>query len=168
MVHCQNNRARTKEEACFEKGMREQVISAGPVSTNANTDEHVTQLRDGGVGQHFLDVVLQASDGGGKQGRNRTHEGDDGHGQGAVHVQEAHARNHVDTGGNHRGRVNQGRHRRWASHGVGEPYVEGDLRRFAGGANEEEDAHQRKYRQAPKTLLVASSTSAGSSRNVRL
>ena len=50
------------------------------------------------------------------------------------------ARDHVDAGGDHGGRVDQGGDRRGAFHGVRQPDVERDLRGFAGGA---EDQQQR-------------------------
>jgi len=59
-----------------------------------------------------------------------------------MQVDTGHARHQVDAGRDHGGGVDQCRHRRRPGHGVGQPDVEWDLRRLAGGADEQQDAHQ--------------------------
>ena len=49
------------------------------------------------------------------------------------------ARDHVDAGRDHGGRVDERGDRRGAFHGVGEPDVERDLRGLAGGAEDEQE-----------------------------
>ena len=53
------------------------------------------------------------------------------------------AGDHVDAGGHHRRGVDQRRDRRRAGHGVGQPDVERDLRRLAGGADEQQQRRPR-------------------------
>ena len=43
-------------------------------------EEHVAELRDGGVGEHFLDVGLQHADRGGIESSDAPDERDDEHG----------------------------------------------------------------------------------------
>src|SRR6266478_6118788 len=43
-------------------------------------------------------------------------------------------RHHVKTGGDHRRGMNQRRHRSWAGHGIGQPNVQRQLRRFSASA----------------------------------
>ncbi len=60
-----------KEEQRLEEGMRHQVEHAGDVSAHAHRRDHKTQLADGGIGQHFLDIELADGDGGGEQSGQR-------------------------------------------------------------------------------------------------
>ena len=53
------------------------------------------------------------------------------------------AGDHVDAGGDHRGRVDERGDRRRAFHGVGQPDVERKLRALAGGAEEQAAARWR-------------------------
>ena len=46
------------------------------VVRHAAGHEHVAELRDRGVGQHFLDVVLSDADSGGEERRQRAHDSD--------------------------------------------------------------------------------------------
>ena len=112
--------------------------SARRERADAEGEEHVSQLRDGGVGQHALDVVLHQGDGGGKQ---RGECADDRHGlhrAGSKHEQRIRARHHVHAGGDHGRGVDQGGNRRGAFHGVGQPDVERKLRRLAACADEQQ------------------------------
>ena len=49
---------------------------------------------------------------------------------------------HVHAGGHHGGGVDQGADRGGAFHGIGQPGIEGDLGRFAGGPHEEQQGDQ--------------------------
>ena len=64
--------------------------------------------------------------------------------------ERARAHHHVDAGGDHRRRVDEGGDGRRAGHGVGQPDVEGNLRAFARGAQEQQQADDggRPYGQA--------------------
>ena len=63
-------------------------------------------------------------------------------GLGRVQIDAGQPRDHVDAGGHHRRRVDQRRDRRRAGHRVGQPDVQRDLRRLAGGADEQQDADE--------------------------
>ena len=112
----------------------------------ADAREHEAQLADRRVGQHLLEVVLGEPDDGREQRGDRADQGHDGHGRRRQQVEGVHARHHVDAGRHHGGGVDQRRDRRGAGHGVGQPDVKRDLRRLAGGADEQE---QRRPRTPP-------------------
>ena len=68
--------------------------------------------------------------------------------------EEAEAGHHVDAGGDHGRGVDQGRDRRRAGHGVGEPDVERDLGALAGRADEDQHADEREQGHAPERLVA--------------
>ena len=112
------------------------------VGTHTERQEHESQLRHGGVGQHLLDVGLHQRHRGGEERREHADHRDHLRGFGRHHVDARHARREIHTRRDHRGGVDQRRHRRGASHGVGEPHIQRNLRRFPGGAHEQQHPHQ--------------------------
>ena len=72
-----------EEEQRLEEGVGDQVEDAGGVGADAAGEEHVAELRDGGVGEDALDVVLHHADGGGEDRGGRADDGDDGERVGA-------------------------------------------------------------------------------------
>ena len=57
-----NDGASTEEEQRLEEGVRDEVEHADCGATDAEADHHVTELRDGGVGEDAFDVVLRDGD----------------------------------------------------------------------------------------------------------
>ena len=51
-----------QEEQRLEEGVGEEVEDAGGVGSDSAGQEHVAELRDGGVGEDALDVVLHDAD----------------------------------------------------------------------------------------------------------
>src|SRR6185312_8730655 len=51
-----NHRPGAEEEQCLEESVRHEMENAGGIRCYAAGQEHVAQLRDGGVGQHALDI----------------------------------------------------------------------------------------------------------------
>ena len=72
-----DDRTGGEEEQRLEEGVGEQMEDSGGVGSDSAGQEHVAELRDGGVGEHALDVVLHHADGGGDDRRRRTDDGDD-------------------------------------------------------------------------------------------
>ncbi len=145
--HAVDHAARTEEEEPLEECVRHQVEDAARVSADTHRQEHVAELADGRVGEHLLDVVLDEADGRGEDGGRRANRGHDVERGRRHRIEEAHPRDHVDAGRHHGGGVDQRRNRRRAGHGVGQPHVERNLRRLAGGADEQEQRRHRRDRR---------------------
>ena len=63
VMHTVDDASGTEEQAGFEERVSDQVENRGGVSPDAAGQEHVSDLADGGVGQHAFDVVLAGADG---------------------------------------------------------------------------------------------------------
>ncbi|MCY1238485.1 hypothetical protein D9M72_512260 [compost metagenome] len=73
-----NDRTGTQEQESLEEGVCEQVEDRCAIGADAERHEHVAELRAGRIGDDPLDVVLNETDGRGKEGRDRTDQRDDG------------------------------------------------------------------------------------------
>ncbi len=93
--------------------------------------EHVSKLRDRGVGKHTFDVVLHKT----HRCRKNRSECSDRHNDGQrdcrLRKQGSGARHHIDSRSDHRCSVDQGAYRRGAFHCIGEPNIQRKLRRFS-------------------------------------
>ena len=134
--------AGSEEQTSLEHGVGEQMEHTGHVAqlgvvvedgtmmtrqADAESHHHEGNLRDGGEGQHTLDVALGASHGSGIEGGDDTHHDDHRHGlRSVLNPQGEHAGNLEHTGDHHRGSMDEGRHRRGAFHGIGQPDVQGE------------------------------------------
>ena len=111
--HPVHHRPGAEEEPGLEEAVGEQVREAGRVADGPEPhgQHHVADLADRGVRQHLLDVVVGAADDRADQQRDRP---DDRHhelaGRGDV-VERVGARDQVDPGGDHGGRVDERRDR---------------------------------------------------------
>ena len=141
--HRVDDRSAPEEEERLEEGVRHQVERAGRKRADAHRREHVAELRHRRVREDALDVVLDQADRRRHQRRQHADDRDNRHHLGRVREQHGIAAEHVDTGGDHRRRVDQRRHRRRTFHRVRQPDVEGNLRALAGRADEQEQADQR-------------------------
>ena len=63
VVHTDDDGPGTKEQECLEKGVGEQMEHRRAIGTNTGRKEHITELRTGGVGNDFLDVILEQANG---------------------------------------------------------------------------------------------------------
>ncbi len=142
VVHAVDHRAGTEEQQGLEEGVGEQVEHGGLVGTDARREEHVAELRTGRIGDDPLDVVLGQADRRREQGRDRAGQGNDGRGDRGVFIDRRQQADHVDAGGDHGRRVDQGRHRGRALHGVRQPGVQEELGRFAHGADEQQGTRE--------------------------
>ena len=138
-----NHRARAEEQASLEESVGEKVEHAGGDAqqrSRSQTEEHVAELADRGIGEHALEVVLRKRD----QGRHQCREAaDQRHHElrlGRRHEQRAEPGDHVHPAGDHRRGVNQRAYRGRAFHRVGKPDVQRELRALAAGPHEQEQA----------------------------
>ncbi len=132
-----------EEQEGFEEGVGEDVKdgSAGGLGVvdgaEAEGEEHVAELGEGGVGPDFFEVVLAEGDGGGEEGGEAADAGDDVEGEVVirVHEEEGHgAGDEVNARGDHGCGVDEGGDGGGAFHGVRQPDMEGELGGFAEGA----------------------------------
>ena len=77
LVAAVNHRARAEEEQRLEECVRDQVEHADGDAAQAEAGHHVAELRNGGVGEDALDVVLRDGDERGKDRGGRAHPGND-------------------------------------------------------------------------------------------
>ncbi len=123
--HTQDDRTGGEEQQRFEEGMRDQVEHAGHEGAHPDRSHHETQLRDGGIGQDFLDVILPDGNRGREQGCDGAHQCDGGLRSGHKGVEGSGAGNQVNARGNHGGGMDEGRDRGGTRHGIRQPDVEG-------------------------------------------
>ena len=142
LLHGVDHRARAKKEHRLEEGVGHQVEHARHRGAAAHGQHHVTQLTHGAVGQALLEVLLGEGDRGAQKQGDRANDRDHQlYGRkGCVDGLEAGHQEHAC--GHHRGRVNQGRDRRGALHGVGQPHMQRELGRFRHWPHEHQQAEQ--------------------------
>ena len=114
--------------------------AAGGECADAERQEHVAQLRHRRIGKHAFDIVLNQANRCREDGRQRAHDRDHFHRLRSQHEQRVRARHHVNTGGDHGGRMDERRYRRRAFHGIRQPDIQRKLRRFAAGSEEQQQA----------------------------
>ena len=76
--------AGAEEEQRLEEGVGDEVEHADGDAADAEAHHHVAELRNGGVGEDALDVVLRDGDQRGEEGGDRADPGDDLQGDGGV------------------------------------------------------------------------------------
>ena len=111
-----NDRAGAKEQQRFEKRVRGQMEHRRRRPAQADGHDHVTELRERRVSEDAFDVVLLDGDQRGEQRGEAADVGDDF--QRRRVEQKENAAKHVNTGGHHRGGVDQGGDGRRAFHRV--------------------------------------------------
>ena len=136
-AHAVNHRAGGEEEQRLEERVRHQVEDGGRVGRDAAAQEHVAELRDGGVGSTRLMSVCTRPMVAANSAVAAPMIATTLKREGRPVEEEMRARDHVDAGRDHRGRVDERGDRRRAFHRVGQPDVERKLRALAGGADEQ-------------------------------
>src|SRR4029077_13327610 len=112
-------------------------------------EEHVAKLRDGGVGEDALDVVLHHANACCEDGSGGSDDGDYAEGVGRAVEDGVSTGDHVDACGDHGGGVDERGDRGGAFHRVREPDIERDLCGFAGGTDDEEESDGGKETALP-------------------
>ena len=138
-----NHAAGAQEQQRLEERVRHHVEDSGGKRSRAEAKEHVAQLRNRRVGEDFLDIVLRQTDGGGEERRCHADDRDDVERECRVQENRRAARDHVHASGDHGRGVDQRANRRRTGHGVGQPDVERNLRRFSGRAEQQQQADRR-------------------------
>ena len=140
--------ARDHEQRGFEGGVVEHVEygrHSGQRRAQAHQKGDQAQVTDSGIGQQTLEIVLEDGDEGRKQYGDEAHRGDNRFkitrpGQHRVH---AHEQEHP--GLDHRGRVQVSRNRCGRGHGIGQPKMEGELRTFGKGPQQNQQQCGQKH-----------------------
>ena len=130
--------AGAEEKECLEEGVGDEMEKACHPAADAERQHHVTELADGGIGQYLLDVRHD------KGNRRRHEEGDAagvGDNQAGLDAEEwINPADQVNTGCDHRCRMDQGADRGRAFHRVRQPDVQRELRGLADAAEEDAQA----------------------------
>ena len=96
-----------EEQEGFEEGVGGKVEHRPGECANAQSDEHIPQLAHRGVGQDFLDIILEKRYGCGKQGSGKRSDADHAHGVRREDIKDVGAGDHVHPGRDHRGCVDE-------------------------------------------------------------
>ncbi len=157
-MHSVNDRTRAKEQQRLKERVRHHVKDRHDERPNACGQEHKPELRDGRIGEDFLDIVLRDRDRRCKQRRRRTDHRDDPHRRRSQLIDSVRPDNEINARCNHRRGVDECRHRRRTGHSVGKPRKQRDLGRLTSRPNKEQHANRRqpsgRYRSPSERVLM--------------
>ena len=140
---------------------------AGCIGRRPEGRRHVSELGQGRVGDHTLDIVLHQTDQAHEEGSGGTDDHDQRERCFRKLVERRHARHHEDAGGDHGSCVYQGRDGGGTFHRVRQPHVQRNLGRLAHGADEQQDADQRHQGNAAEDVdLLLGEAEGGVCRHV--
>ena len=141
-----DHRPGPEEEQRLEERVGEQVEEPGgdALGSEGQTGHHVGQLRQRGVREHPLDVVLHEGEERGPERRDRRdHAHDREHERVGMDEDLEHPPDQVDARRHHRRGVDQGGDGRGAGHRIGQPDVQGELGGLADRAPEQQERRRR-------------------------
>ena len=138
LVHSVHHAARAEEEHRLRYSVRDEVEDRGGESECAQREHHQPEVAYRGVCEGALDVGHHECERAGVQEGYQPDDGDDEHHDGHQFEHGEHARYEIDAGGYHRGGVYERADGRGTFHGVGQPYMEGELRGLAHRAHEQQ------------------------------
>ena len=141
----EDDRTGGEEQQRLEESMRDQVEHASHKSAHPDRRHHETELGDGRISQHLLDIVLPDGNRGGEQGRDAAHQRNRGLRLRHQRVERRGAGHQVDAGRHHGGGMDQGRDRGGAGHGIRQPDVQRELRRFPRHAHQQEQGDEEDH-----------------------
>lgn len=130
--------ARGEEEDRFERTVRDQVEDRCAPVADCQGARHVAELADGRVGEDAFDVVLGEGGEPGPDHRDGGHHGEDDERRAGGREDGQQTGHEVDADGDHRRGVDERGDGGGAYHRVGQPGVQGELRRLARDAREEQ------------------------------
>ena len=137
-----DDRACAEEEQRLEECVRPQMEhrrAAFDVRREARSHDHVAELRERGVGEDALDVVLLRGHERGEDARDAADPRDDHPGDRRKIDEERETREHVHARGDHRRGVDERGDGRGAFHRVRQPCVERELRALSNRTAEDEE-----------------------------
>ena len=140
VVHTDNHAARRQEQQGFEEGVGHHMEHGHGIGGHAQSHGHVAKLRQGGIGHHAFDVVLNRTEEAHKQRGNRANHHNHAQSGGGEFVYRRHARHHEQAGGYHRCGVNQRGNRGRTFHGIGQPHMQRELGGFTHRADKQQQA----------------------------
>ena len=137
MVNAHDHRPCGEEQQRLEESVRHQMKHRHRIGRCAQRDGHVAKLRQRGIGDDALDVVLDDA----QKAHEQRGDGADGHDQVQRRVrqleQRRHARDHEYAGRDHGRGMDQRRNRCRALHRVGQPDMQRELRALAHRADKQ-------------------------------
>jgi len=151
LLNPKNDRASRQEEQRLEEGMGDQVEHARHRRAHAYSRHHETQLADGGVCQHFFNIILPDSNCGGKERGQPAHPGNGCLGIRGKPVKRLGARHQVHACRHHRGGMDQRRDGCGTRHGIRQPDEERKLGGFAGYTEEHKERDGNQHTRSSRT-----------------
>src|SRR5579883_231653 len=138
LMHGMNDYSCGEEEQRLEKGMRHEMEQGRRPCAQPESEKHIADLADGGIGQYTFNVALRERAEGGEQHGCCS---DDGNGKLHLRSQsEEHMRagDEIDACRHHGCSVDEGAGWRSAGHGIRQPCLERQLRGFSAGSAQQQ------------------------------
>ena len=141
VIHSVHDGTRTKEHECLEETVSEEVENREDPTdgAKARTQHHVADLAHGRGRKNLLHIVLGTTNNRAKEQRDCTDDDNRGSSDRRCLEDRARTNNQVDTGGNHRCRVDKRGHRGRTGHCVTQPSLQGELRRLTASTHQKEE-----------------------------
>src|SRR5262249_9994854 len=127
-AHGMNYGTGCEEEQRFEESVSHQMEDACAKRADAAAEEHIAELRDGGISENLFDIALHEADGGGEESGGAADCSDDDQSGLRVREENVRASDDVYACRDHRSGVDQSADGRWAFHGIRQPNVKRKLR----------------------------------------
>ena len=121
--------------------------------SDSQSQEHVSDLADGGVSQDPFYIPLGETAETGQQQSGRAQDRHDHHYRRCQGKQHVGAGNQINTGGNHGGRMDKGTYRGGARHGIGQPCLQRQLGGFADRPSQQEQRGRHRQGRTRRPCL---------------
>ena len=154
VVHADDDRTCGQEQQGFKEGVRHHMEHGNRIGGHAQSHGHITQLRQGRIGNHAFDVILNRAEEAHEQRGNRANHHNHAQRGGGQFIHGRHARHHEQACGHHRCGVNQRGNGRRAFHGIGQPNVQRKLCGFTHCADKQQQAGDSNQVGAQKRYVL--------------